>query len=123
MKKLISIMLTSCALVACNDSNSAAVHTQQSQLTPQDNVCDISEMYEAKALCTPGEIVYFEPNRWGNEQLPTTFIALACDTNKPIYFTKGGVVCTYVVRKSVNGKNIVPDVESSSKIESKQLSG
>ena len=105
MTKQIAIisLITAIGLVGCN---SAVSNETKEKQTPQDNVCVVSALAGVKDLCKPGEIVYFEPNNWGNEQLPTMFIALACDTNKPVYFTTGGVVCTFVDRKSVNGKLI-----------------
>jgi hypothetical protein len=43
-----------------------------------------------------------------------TFIAVACDTNKPIYYNNGGVVCTFTYRKIINGKPVGKKSESSS---------
>lgn len=98
MKKLLILLMLALSLTACE--------SQDKNVTPQENICVASTLAEARQICKVGELVYFEPSNWGNEQLPTMFIALACDTNKSTYFTKGGVVCTYVERKSINGKVI-----------------
>ncbi len=45
--------------------------------------------------CEEGDIAVFLPARWADEQLSLKFIAVACDKEKPIYMTKGGVICTY----------------------------
>ena len=46
--------------------------------------------------CRNGELILFAPDMFGNEQLPLVFIAQYCDTEKPVFFNKSGVVCTKV---------------------------
>lgn len=99
------LLLSGLTLIGCNG--------QSNNPTSQDNICIVSELSELKAKCQPNDLVYFEPDRWGNEQLPTMFIALACNTNNPIYYTKAGVVCTYTERKTINNKPIGKNSESS----------
>ena len=96
MRNFLCLFGIALSLVGCTESNS----------TPQDNVCDVQSLSGIQDKCKSGEVVYFEPSSWGNEQLPLLFTALACDTNKPVYFNNGGVVCTFVIRKSINGKSI-----------------
>jgi hypothetical protein len=109
MKKILCLLGLGVGLIACN-SNSANVDLS----IPQDNICNVQTIDGIQGKCKAGETVYFEPSRWGNEQLPLMFIALACDTNKPVYFNNGGVVCTFVIRKSINGKSLNGDEQESS---------
>lgn len=103
MKKLMLTLGIAGLVIGCSVSNNSS--SQQAQLTPQDDICTVSAVSEL-GKCKVGQLMYFEPNRWGNEQLPTLVIALACDTNKPVFYNNAGVVCTYVVREKINGKPI-----------------
>lgn len=108
MNKSFLVLLSFCGfLLSCNDSH-------QELQTSQDNICVASSLADIRANCNNGELLYFEPNNWGNEQLPMMITALACNTNKPVYFNKAGVVCTYYERKSVNGKLLSGDKAESS---------
>jgi hypothetical protein len=60
----------------------------------QSRLCVYADNAEA-GRCQDGEIAFFRPNRWGNEQLPLTMAALYCDFRHPILFNNGGCVCTF----------------------------
>lgn len=38
---------------------------------------------------------------YGNESLPITVIAAYCNTNRPVYFNKAGVVCTFTNQRGL----------------------
>ena len=83
--------------------------------TPQDDLCIVTKIRDAGFTCKVGQLMYFEPERWGSEQLPMAVIAFACDTNKPIFYNNGGVVCTFTYRKIINGEPVGKKSESSNK--------
>ena len=45
--------------------------------------------------CKEGQLAWFAPERWGNDQLPITFVAAVCDFRHPIVWNNGGVACIY----------------------------
>lgn len=55
-------------------------------------VCNPKSFDEIKD-CPNGVKMFFQPGTWGNEQLPLLAIAGYCDTNKPVFYNNGGVVC------------------------------
>ena len=111
MKKMVLCLFSGIFLVSCGNTVSNTV--KDNNETPQDDLCIITKIPDAGSTCKVGQLMYFEPERWGNEQLPMTFIAVACDTNKPIYYNNGGVVCTFTYRKIINGKPVGNKSESS----------
>jgi hypothetical protein len=52
-------------------------------------------MTDVKDHCQEGQLAWFMPPRWGNEQLPIVFTAAVCDFRHPIVWTNGGVACIY----------------------------
>ena len=79
-------------LVGCGPQQGAA------QATPQGKLCVFSDN-AAAAKCKDGELAYFSPDSWGNEQLPLGVIALYCNTNAQVLFNKSGVVCTFTDKR------------------------
>ncbi len=60
----------------------------------QSKICIVSTDQEALE-CRPGELMYFQPRTWGNEQLATRIAALYCDFNYRIMHTPASVICVY----------------------------
>jgi len=73
---------------------------QETASTPQDKLCIYTDIPEGQR-CKDGELSYYKPNRWGNEQVSTKIAALFCDTNHRIFATKAGVLCTHTNRSVI----------------------
>ncbi len=50
--------------------------------------------------CATGQRVFFQPQSFGNQQLPLIFISYFCDIHQPIHFNASGVVCIYQETKN-----------------------
>jgi len=64
----------------------------------QSKLC-IAENDAEASKCGAGQLMFFRPARWGNEQLPLTAAALYCDFNHQIVQTNGGVVCVFTDKR------------------------
>lgn len=67
----------------------------------QDKICFIEkldQLRENTTECKEGELVYFTPEQWGSERLPTTFAAMVCDTNHQIVFNNSSVLYVFTNR-------------------------
>lgn len=64
----------------------------------QSTLCRFSETEGAKQ-CKNGQLAFFQPERFGNEQLPLIVAATYCDFNHPIMHTNGGVVCVFTTQR------------------------
>lgn len=75
-------------ITACNDEQSA---------TYKNEVCvaDLKLYAVGETNCKDGQIFFFKPERWGNEQMPIEIATYFCDFNFPIVYNKGGVSCVY----------------------------
>ncbi len=80
-------------LTGCNPQG-PATKTDQSQ------VCTFGDLQGA-SHCKDGELAFFSPDIYGNESLPITVIAAYCNTNRPVYFNKAGVVCTFTDKRGL----------------------
>lgn len=60
----------------------------------QSAVCRFADT-EAAKQCKNGQLAFFQPERFGNEQLPLMVAATYCDFNHPIIHNAGGVVCIF----------------------------
>lgn len=80
-------------LVGCNSQVASAT-------TDQSKVCTFGDLQGA-SHCKDGELAFFSPDIYGNESLPITVIAAYCDTNRPVYFNKAGVVCTFTDKRGL----------------------
>ncbi|CAM4072875.1 hypothetical protein KESI111651_01305 [Kerstersia similis] len=91
MKRTVPMLLAVAAisiLSGCGESSKIS----------QDNTCLYSSDEEAKA-CKPGELAYFRPASWGNQQLPLQVAALYCDFNHQIMHTDAGVLCVFTDKR------------------------
>ncbi len=88
MKKIALLSLSLLALAGCNQK----AHVDQSQL------CTYSTDEEAKQ-CKAGEMSWFKPNQWGNEQLPFNVAAAYCDFNYDVMYSSAGVICVFTDKR------------------------
>ncbi|HBG92758.1 MAG: hypothetical protein A3J81_02655 [Nitrospirae bacterium RIFOXYB2_FULL_43_5] len=92
MKKTITtavVVLVSLFITGCNQSNPKI---------DQRKLCQVSDDAGAKQ-CKAGELVYFAPKVFGNEQLPLNIAAAYCDFNYQVMHTKGGVLCVFTDKR------------------------
>lgn len=71
---------------------------QNKSETDQSKMCIFSNDAQAKK-CTDGQLAFYSPDSWGNDQLPLNVIAVYCNTNQPVFFNKSGVVCTFTNKR------------------------
>ena len=67
--------------------------------------CVYSNDEEARK-CVKGELSFFNPTRWGNEQLSLFVVTQYCDTNYNITYNNAGIVCVFTnkrVQKPASG--------------------
>lgn len=64
----------------------------------QSSLCTFSNEENAK-LCTEGQLAFFQPERFGNEQLPLIAAAAYCDFRHQVVQTLGGVVCVFTTQR------------------------
>ncbi len=89
MKKTFLILSSVLALGVCGACG-AQENTKKDACYVEDinNICN----------CHEGEVMWFKPNGWGNEQIPLQVIFSSCDMSKPVFFNISSVVCTYKPR-------------------------
>lgn len=71
---------------------------QAKSLIDQTSVCVYSNAQEA-SRCRDGQLSFFQPPTFGNEQLPLLAAATYCDFNHQIVHTRGGVVCVFTSQR------------------------
>jgi len=59
---------------------------------PGQTLCVVSNVPDR---CKEGQLSWFAPDSWGNDQLPLKFAAFSCDYRYPIVWNNGGVSCIY----------------------------
>jgi hypothetical protein len=64
----------------------------------QEKICLFTDDTEAKK-CKPGELAFFRPQSWGNDQLPLNGAAVYCDFNHQVMTTKGGFICVFTDKR------------------------
>lgn len=71
----------------------------------QTALCTFTSDADAR-LCKEGELAWFKPARWGNEQLPLSVAAAYCDFNHPVMHNNAGVICVFTEKRLrlVNGQ-------------------
>lgn len=95
-------VLAAMVLAACGGADNAAVKAAAAGAPPasagpaleQSSLCEFANVVEA-VQCRDGQLMFFAPNTWGNDQLPLTAAAVYCDWNHQVIHTKGGVVCVF----------------------------
>lgn len=70
----------------------------QSSQVDQSKMCVYSNDIEAKR-CKAGEISWYNPSKWGNEQTPLGVAAAYCDFNHSIMFNNAGVLCVFTDKR------------------------
>ncbi len=66
--------------------------------TEQSKVCVFSNVAQA-AKCKNGELAFFSPDSWGNDQLPLLVVRLFCNTNHQIVYNDSGVICQFTNKR------------------------
>jgi hypothetical protein len=94
MKTTITLLtvLSAITLTGCYDSLAGSSKIDQS------NVC-IFNTDETAKKCKDGQLSFFQPDRFGNEQLPLIAAATYCDFNHPVMHNNGGVVCVFTAQR------------------------
>lgn len=92
MKKLLAMLCASVALTACHQVGLGTSFDQSS-------VCTWSDEQEVKK-CREGQLGFFAPNTFGNEQLPLLVTAHYCDLRYPVIQNTGGVVCVITLQRA-----------------------
>jgi hypothetical protein len=64
----------------------------------QSSICVASNLEDLQQ-CKNGEVLAFQPDIFGNEQLPIIVSAMACDFNYPIVSNVGGVSCIFTDKR------------------------
>lgn len=68
----------------------------------QSSVCYYSDDAQAKQ-CKEGQLFFFKPESWGNEQLPLVVASIYCDFNHPVMHTNAGVLCVFTKQRIKEG--------------------
>lgn len=88
MKKIVLFAFFALALTGCN----------QKPRIDQSKMCVYSTAEEARQ-CTAGEMSWFRPSRWGNEQLPLNVAGAYCDFNYAVMYNNAGVICIFTDKR------------------------
>jgi hypothetical protein len=96
MHKYILIAALAATLTGCLEQG-------PSSKIDQSSVCTFSSEEDAKQ-CKEGQLAFFKPERWGNEQLPLLAASLWCDFNHPVMHTSGGVICVFTKQRTKEDK-------------------
>ncbi|MBD3776381.1 MAG: hypothetical protein IE920_04510 [Thiotrichales bacterium] len=68
----------------------------------QDTMCIVSSGQEMTKKCKEGDVLFFQPSVFGNEQLPINIAAYACNFQYPIVWNKGGVTCIFTDQRKAS---------------------
>ena len=74
-------------------SLASSVSSSEPLAGPGQSLCIMNDIKADH--CKEGELAWFMPSRWGNDQLPIAFAAAVCDFHHPIVWNNGGVACVY----------------------------
>lgn len=93
MKKLAIFSLTALVLAGCN------LQAQMGQSKIDQSKLCIYSTDEVAAKCKPGELSWFAPSSWGNEQSPLIVAAAYCDFNYQVMYNNSGVICVFTDKR------------------------
>ena len=95
MKNIFLIAALVAFLAGCNQGQSTI---------DQSSLCTYSTDVQA-SKCAEGQLSFFSPDSWGNEQLPLIVASTYCDFNHPVMYNNSGVVCVFTKQRlQVGGK-------------------
>jgi hypothetical protein len=94
-------------LSACGGSGGAG--GAASKEVAQDSICVYANDKDA-AKCKEGQLAWFKPGSWGNEQLPLLVVASYCDTNHQVLMNNAGVICAFTSKRHT-AKEATPDAK------------
>lgn len=83
-------------LSACGGGSGAS--GSASREVAQDSICVYADDDGARK-CKEGQLAWFQPRSWGNEQLPLLVVATYCDTNHQVVMNNAGVVCAFTSKR------------------------
>lgn len=63
-----------------------------------DDVCIYQTDQEAQK-CKDGDLAFFRPSAWGNQQSPLNAAAVYCDWSQQIVYNEAGVVCVFTRKR------------------------
>jgi hypothetical protein len=49
--------------------------------------------------CKDGQLAWFKPEQWSNEQQPLSVAAAYCDFNHQVMYNKAGVICVFTNKR------------------------
>lgn len=70
----------------------------------QSVLCTYSSDAEARQ-CKEGELSWFKPTQWNNEQLPLSVAAAYCNFNHEVMYNNAGVICVFTEKRMSLVKN------------------
>ncbi|WCD83268.1 hypothetical protein [Pseudomonas sp. TUM22785] len=70
----------------------------------QSSLCTYSSDAEARQ-CKEGELSWFKPTQWNNEQLPLSVAAAYCNFNHEVMYNNAGVICVFTEKRMSLVKN------------------
>lgn len=92
-KEFIAFSVTALLLMSCT--------AQSGQLlakVDQSSVCRFDSNDTAKQ-CKERQLAFFQPDTFGNEQLPLVVAATYCDFDYPVIHNRAGVVCVFTSQR------------------------
>lgn len=92
MKKMLAVLSATASLTACNGT-AVTSGFDQSSLCTWSNEQEVGE-------CKEGQLAFFAPATFGNEQLPLLVTAHYCDFRYPVVHNTGGVVCVITLQRA-----------------------
>ncbi len=98
MKKILMLVLMASSISACNTPWTESTTFDQSSL------CSWSDEASLKN-CKEGQLGFFAPATFGNEQLPLLVTANYCDFRHPVVYNSGGVVCVITFQRIPKGSD------------------
>ncbi|MGH8433082.1 MAG: hypothetical protein ACRERX_01075 [Pseudomonas sp.] len=64
----------------------------------QTNLCTYNTDAQAER-CKDGQLAWFKPEQWKNEQQPLSVAAAYCDFNYQVMYNKAGVICVFTDKR------------------------
>lgn len=71
---------------------------EDSSQVDQANLCTYSTDAQAER-CKDGQLAWFKPEQWRNEQLPLSVAAAYCDFNHQVMYNNAGVICVFTNKR------------------------
>ncbi|MDP3846779.1 MAG: hypothetical protein Q8R10_10210 [Pseudomonas sp.] len=92
MQKVASFLLIGASALALSGCFGQAPELDQSYL------CTYNTDAQAER-CKDGQLAWFKPEQWNNEQEPLSVAAAYCDFTQQIMYNKAGVICVFTNKR------------------------